>query len=132
MDEMGIRRILIFSGTLIVLAIVVNAAAWALNWYGRLTWFDEVDHLSSALAVVSAIVYPMRLKVIGESGFRGVDMPVGPWIVIAALSGLFLGIVWEVLEALFLNLSWVDTLSDLVLDMVGAALGGWLAATLAK
>jgi VanZ family protein len=74
----------------------------------------------------------MRLKVIGESGFRGVDMPVGPWIVIAALSGLFLGIVWEVLEALFLNLSWVDTLSDLVLDMVGAALGGWLAATLAK
>jgi hypothetical protein len=38
-----------------------------------------------------------------------------------------LGIAWEIIEMMFLNLSVVDTLVDLVMDTVGAALGGWFA-----
>ncbi len=48
----------------------------------------------------------------------------GGIVIMAALIGLGLGIAWELLEATFLNLSWPDTLLDVVMDTIGAAIGG--------
>jgi hypothetical protein len=38
-----------------------------------------------------------------------------------------MGIAWELFELTYLQLTWPDTILDLVMDTSGAALGGWFA-----
>ncbi|MFW6076867.1 MAG: hypothetical protein ACOC71_03880 [Hyphomicrobiales bacterium] len=41
--------------------------------------------------------------------------------------GLGRNILWEILEATFVSLTLIDTISDVVLDVIGAAVSGLLA-----
>lgn len=106
---------------LVVVAAIVNAGGWAWEWY-RLVWFDEFVHFFTSMTVVAAI-----LSVAWAQGRLDVPATGAAVIVWAAVIGLGLGILWEIAEALFVSLGLVDTLSDLVLDVIGAALGGLVA-----
>jgi hypothetical protein len=107
---------------LIVCAALLNAGGWAWNWFEQFVWYDEFIHTFTPFALVSALTY--RLWTGGSIN----DAPgSGSFILKAALIGLGLGIAWEIAEMLFLNLHVTDTLVDLVLDTIGAALGGWFA-----
>ena len=48
------------------------------------------------------------------------------------VAGLVLGIMWEVLELTFVNLTWEDTTVDLVMDTAGAALAGFYVSCLTR
>lgn len=111
---------------LIVCAAILNAGGWAWNWFDQFVWFDEVVHTVTPFAIVSGIMY--RLLTDGAISSAPGS---GGFILKAALIGLGLGIAWEILEMLFLNLKVVDTLVDLLMDTIGAALGGWLVGQLA-
>ncbi len=107
---------------LIVCAALLNAGGWAWNWFDQFVWYDEFIHTFTPFALVSALMY--RLWTGGSIN----DAPdSGSFILKAALMGLGLGIAWEIVEMLFLNLHVTDTLVDLVMDTIGAALGGWFA-----
>ncbi len=107
---------------LIICAALLNAGGWAWNWFDQFVWYDEFIHTFTPFALVSALMY--RLWTGGSIN----DAPdSGSFILKAALMGLGLGIAWEIVEMLFLNLHVTDTLVDLVMDTIGAALGGWFA-----
>ncbi|MFC1458570.1 hypothetical protein ACETIH_18060 [Microvirga arabica] len=107
---------------LIVCAALLNAGGWAWNWFDQFVWFDELIHTFTPFALVSALMY--RLWTGGL-----INNPPGAvsFVLKAALIGLGLGIAWEFLEMLFLNLHLTDTLIDLVMDTIGSAAGGWFA-----
>ncbi|WP_230534416.1 hypothetical protein [Microvirga roseola] len=107
---------------LVVCAALLNAGGWAWNWFNQFVWYDEFVHAFTPFAVVSAIMYRLWTggSIDNAPGSGGL-------ILKAALIGLGLGIAWEIVEALFLNLVVTDTVVDLVMDTIGAALGGWFA-----
>lgn len=104
-----------------ILAAVVNAGGWAWNWYDAVPWFDEFIHTYSPLAIMAVLMYWFW-----RAGWVSARPASGKWVLIAAGSGLALGVTWEILESFFLDLSIRDTIVDLVLDTIGASLGGWL------
>lgn len=107
---------------LVVLAALVNALGWSLNFFNRFVWYDEVVHFFSSFAVVSAIGYlGWTQDLIGGSSRSFI------FICKVTAIGLALGIAWEVIEMVFLNLQFRDTVVDLVLDVLGAAAGAWFA-----
>lgn len=107
---------------LVVAAALLNAGGWAWNWYDQFVWFDEFIHSFTSFAGMAALGYVLwvrgHIKAAPESG---------SFILRVALIGLGIGIVWEIMESFFLNLTWLDTIVDLSVDTAGAALGGWLA-----
>ncbi len=107
---------------LVIVAAVANAAGWAFNLYHRFAPFDELIHTFTAFTGMAALGY------LGWAyGYIRAAPGSGTFVLIVAATGLVLGIGWEILESLFLNLSWTDTLVDLLVDTVGAAAGGVLA-----
>jgi len=107
---------------LVVLAALVNAAGWAWNLFEPVPLYDDLVHAFTAFAGMAALGY--------LGGTRGyIDAPPGSakFVLVVAAAGLALGLLWELAEALFLSLAWPDTLTDLLVDTVGAALGGGLA-----
>ena len=46
------------------------------------------------------------------------------------VGGFVLGVLWELVEMTFLDLTWTDTLVDLLMDTIGAAVAaafvGWV------
>ncbi len=103
---------------LLVVAALVNACGGAFRWFETIAWYDEVVHTYTGFAGLAAIGW---LAARTRDDRRRVLVP---W---CAALGLALGVGWEVIEGLVGDLAWRDTLSDLVLDTVGAALGGLLA-----
>jgi hypothetical protein len=104
---------------LIVCASLLNAGGWAWNWFYQFTWFDEFVHTFTPFALVSAIMYHLL-----TNGWVSRPPGTSGLMVMAALIGIGLGMVWELIEATFLNLAWADTLLDVVMDTIGAAIGG--------
>lgn len=100
---------------LLVLAALLNAAGGAFTWFETIAWYDEAIHAFTGFAGLAAIGWLAARR---RDDRRRMLVP---W---CAGLGLVLGIGWEVIEGLVGNLAWRDTLSDLVLDTVGAALGG--------
>lgn len=105
---------------LVVIAAIINAGGWTWNWYHQFVWFDEFVHAFTSFAVMSAIGYAAwaRDAITDRPGS-------GSFILKIALWGVGLGIVWEIFESLFLNLTFWDTIVDLVMDTIGAAIAGW-------
>lgn len=106
---------------LVVLAALVSAGGWARARYHSIVWFDEVVHAFTSFAVVAAIAWIAwsRRWIIPASGSKA-------FIRRAAAIGFGLGIVWEILESLFLNLTFWDTIAGRIMDTLGAAIAGWL------
>ncbi|WP_137388787.1 hypothetical protein [Rhodoligotrophos defluvii] len=107
---------------LVILAAILNALGWSFDYFNRVVWYDEVVHVFSSLAVMSAI---------GHLGWtRGVigGAPQSfTFICTIVAIGFGLGVAWEIIEMIFLNLRVGDTIVDLVLDVLGAAGGALLA-----
>lgn len=104
-----------------ILAAVVNAGGWAWEWYQAVPWFDELVHTYSPLAIAAVSMFWFW-----RAGWVTARPGSGSWIILAAGYGLVLGVAWEILESFFLDLRVWDTASDLVLDTLGASIGGWL------
>lgn len=51
--------------------------------------------------------------------------PSASFILRPAVIGFALGVGWEIAEALVLNLAWIDTILDLLMDTIGAVAAGW-------
>lgn len=101
---------------LVVLAAVLNAFGWAFNLFEMIGFYDELIHLFSSFAVIGALGCHAWTH-------NHVDAQPGSWRFVGILAGfgLGLGILWELVEMTFLDLTWGDTLADLVIDTVGAA-----------
>lgn len=110
---------------LVVLAAIINAGGWAWNWY-NLVWFDEFVHAFTSFAVMSAVGY-----VAWSRNWTSAVPGTVRFVLWAAAVGLGLGIVWEIFESLFLNLTFRDTIVDLVMNTLGAAAAGWFVGQIA-
>ncbi len=111
------RSIVVF----LVVAAMLDAGGWIWDWYHQVWWFDEFSHFFTPFALLAAISY------VSSSGAAGGRSRLDAVISIAAraaVTGLVIGIIWELFEATFIDMHWLDTLSDVVLDVIGAALGG--------
>lgn len=106
---------------LVVVAAIANAGGWAWEWFA-LVWFDEFVHAFSSLAVVAAL-----LCMAWGRGWLSHPGSTGSVVIMAMAVGLGLGVLWEIVEATFVSLTLLDTISDIVLDMIGAAVGGLFA-----
>ena len=104
---------------LVIVAAVINAVGWAWNLFNQVSFYDEMVHAFTAFAVMAAIGHFARTR-----GY--LDAPPGSvrYVLTVTAVGLALGALWEVAEALVLNLSLTDTLIDLAMDALGAAVGG--------
>ena len=113
-----VKRLPGFFVFLLVLAALLNGAGGAFRWFEVYRWFDEAIHTYTGFAGLGAIGY-----------LYSRDRPIRRESLIAWCSGmgLLLGIGWEVIEGFVGDLEAVDTATDLVLDKIGAALGGWFA-----
>lgn len=107
---------------LVVLAALLNAGGWAWNWYDQFVWFDEFIHCFTAFVGLAALGH-----VLWRSGHIRAEPGTAGFVLRIGLLGLGLGIAWEIAEAFFLNLHVTDTSVDLLVDTIGAALGGVLA-----
>ena len=103
-------------------ASVMNAAGWIWNLYDRHWWYDDVLHFLMPFALVGGLASAaMRV------GWRTGAMPKLRFMAATAAVGLAIGLAWEGLEAIFIVLTWPDTLLDLAYDTAGAAFAGCLA-----
>ena len=103
------------------IAAMGNAAGWVWNLYDRLWWLDAVLHFLTPFALVGGLLSAiLRLRLLAfPNSIRTLVLQCGA-------VGLLLGLAWEGLEALFLDLGMADTLTDLGLDALGGATAGWL------
>lgn len=106
---------------LITGSFLLSAAGWALDWYSLFWWFDVVLHALNPMVMTAASVVMLWKAEL-------VSARAGSLVLWATLLGLVLGLSWELIEVTFLVLTWPDTILDLVMDVSGAALGGWVAA----
>jgi hypothetical protein len=106
---------------LVVIAALVNAAGWAWNLF-PVPLYDDLVHGFTAFAGMAAIGYLCWTR-----GLLDAAPGSAKFVLAVAAAGLALGVLWELAEARFLNLTWTDTLLDLLVDTIGAALGGVLA-----
>lgn len=116
-----IRRLPSLLAFVAILAAVVNAGGWAWSWYDAVPWFDELVHTYSPFAIVAVLMFWFW-----RVGWVTARPASGKWVILAAGCGLAVGVSWEILESLFIDLRPQDTIVDLVLDTVGASMGGWL------
>lgn len=105
-----------FVRLLLVLTAVLNGAGGAFDWFESVAWFDELAHAWSGFAGMSAIGYAYA-----RDGDERKRRHLVGW---CTGMGLVLGIGWEIIEELLGDLEALDTLSDLVMDVIGAWLGG--------
>jgi hypothetical protein len=105
---------------LVVVAALVNALGWSFNLFDEFTFYDELVHFFAPFAISATLGYlAWRQRLPGTRPFSA------PFLIGVTVAGLVLGIVWEVLELTFVNLTWGDTTVDLVMDTAGAALAGF-------
>ncbi|WP_119459628.1 hypothetical protein [Rhodospirillaceae bacterium SYSU D60014] len=109
---------------LFVAAALLNAAGWVWNLFDRVPGYDEVVHAFSIFAITLSfsflVFYSVRLQFHGH----------GPLYILAVTSfGIAVGALWEVIEWLFGVISSLDnTITDLVMDSLGAVVAGLAAA----
>ena len=113
-----LRRLPAVFQFLLVFAALVNGAGGAFDWFEAISWYDEFAHLYTGFAGLAAIGYLYA---------RDLQVARGHLVAWCIGMALVLGGGWECLEALGGELDFGDTLSDLVLNTIGAALGALFA-----
>lgn len=111
--------------TLIVGIFFINYFAMKFHWYSIVWWFDMPMHTLGGIwvALVSLFVYRFRRTTV-EDIFKPRMI-----FVIALLSVLIIGLLWEIFEFGMENIGTVDlanpidSLSDLCFDLAGGVIG---------
>ncbi len=97
-----------------------------MNWYDQFAWFDKVDHGFTTFALTLYLGFVLVGKVLtGSQRHRVLFVPV-----VASL-GLAVGTVWEFAEWAYDEVvpgdnikGKFDTITDLMMDTLGALLAG--------
>jgi uncharacterized membrane protein len=108
---------------------LLNVAGFAFDLFEPVPLYDEVAHFLTPLVLV-AIVAEIVYRSGGDDEFFGTPLR-------AVLTGTVIGLVgasgWEVIEVLLdlmgfdIDHALPDTIFDIVLGVVGGAVGAWLA-----
>ena len=110
---------------LVVVAALINAVGWAWNIFNQVTFYDEFVHAFSSFAVVAALGYLAWTR-----GYLDAKPGSAKFVLAVTVGGFVLGVLWEMVEMTFLDLTWTDTLVDLLMDTIGAAVAaafvGWV------
>ncbi len=111
---------------LLIIALVVNAAGFFLNWYDKFAWFDKVDHGFTTFALTLYLGFYLVGKVLTGSQRHRVL-----FVLVVASLGLAVGTVWEFAEWAYDEVvpgdnikGKFDTITDLMMDTLGALLAG--------
>ncbi|MBP1807583.1 hypothetical protein [Rubellimicrobium aerolatum] len=104
---------------IITACFLVSAAGWAWDWYRVVWWFDVALHAINPLVMMAASMF-----MLWKAEFLAHAPRKGRFVLWSTGLGLLLGLGWEGVEVTFLDLTWPDTLLDLVMDGAGSALGG--------
>ena len=107
---------------------LVNVAGYVFDLYARYWWFDRVLHAATILALTYwSAVFVLRRVLTGVGG-RSLLLAA-----VIACVGVAVGAWWEVAEWGFDRVApgdvikgKYDTIIDLVMDTLGAALGAWM------
>lgn len=113
--QLFLRQLPSLFAFMLVVAALLSACGGVFHWFESVRWYDEAVHAYTGFAGMGAIGY---LYARTRSPRRSALV----WW--CSGMGLLLGIGWELIEELVGDLEMVDTASDLVLDTLGAALGG--------
>lgn len=111
--------------TLFVFTTLLNALGWVFEYYGDFPGFDEVAHGLTTTALTGLVGYLCFRRIIAVKA-------VSPWhLSIAVLAvGIAIGALWEIAEWFMYLISGRpgiikslnDTVSDMIWDVLGAAL----------
>lgn len=114
---------------LLALALVGNIAGYAFDLYQRFGWFDKAIHTYTLFALTLLLA----LLLYGRALTGLVEHKILLILVIGGL-GLALGTIWEFAEWGYDQVipsdvikGKRDTITDLIVDAVGALIAGWLA-----
>ena len=112
--------------SLLVIAVVANIAGYALDLYARWAWFDKVLHPYTIGAITLALALVLYGRVLTGAPERRLLL-----ILVMAAIGLSIGALWEVAEWGFDRFApgnaikgKDDTITDLIVDTLGALLAG--------
>jgi VanZ family protein len=126
------HRVLLW--TILVSALAVNVAGYALNLYERFWWFDDALHFYTPFAITLLLAYLLHGVVLS-----GVREHAFIFVLTVASLGIAVGALWEIAEWIYdalvpINaiLGKSDTMIDLVLDTLGSLLAGVLSVALLK
>jgi VanZ family protein len=122
------RRLSALVELLLVVAALLNAAGYAWDLYTAWTPFDKIVHGYTLFA----LTLPLGLLASGPLLHGERDRRLW-FILVVASFGIALGALWEVAEWLFdlmmpgnVIQGKTDTITDIVVDTVGALLAGWI------
>jgi hypothetical protein len=113
--QLFLRQLPSLFALMLVVAALLSAGGGVFHWFESVRWYDEAVHAYTGFAGMGAIGYLYART-------RSLRRSTLVWWCTGM--GLGLGIGWEVIEELVGDLEMVDTATDLVLDTLGAALGG--------
>ena len=119
---------------LLALAIVFNIAGYAFDLYARWSWFDKVLHGYT----IAALTLGLGLALYGRTSTGAARQRFLLIITIAAL-GVAVGALWEIGEWGYNQFvpsdvikGKFDTITDMIVDTVGALIAAIAAASLAR
>lgn len=128
------RSFTFFTLGLIVLIFVLNTVANIKFLYWELWWFDIMMHFLGGMFVAAASLYLYYHSSYITPLHKGAFFV----LVFSLMAATFIGVLWELFEyslelirgevnsVLFPRLTLSDTLGDLVMDMLGALIMGFL------
>ncbi len=106
---------------LLILMVLYNAAGWVFRFYSTVYWYDEVSHFFTP-AFITGVLGALLIKI--QYNRTAGHIPFFFWILVAI--GMAISAVWEIAEFVYFEMllsnqmTLVDTISDLALDLTGA------------
>jgi len=118
--------------SIVTVAVLVNILGLVWNLYAAIGWFDEVVHAYTTFALILPLIlwlYGTLLIGAHDHRFR--------FMLLVVLIGLGVGAAWEIAEWGYdqmrsgdVILGKFDTMTDLLMDAIGAFCASWLAASM--
>lgn len=121
-------------GGCIAVAILANLAGYWWNLYKQIRWFDEILHAFTTFALTLLLAWLLYGVVLKGAQTRPILL-----ILTVASLGLGIGALWEIAEWVYdqmvagnVILGKNDTIIDMIMDAMGAALAGVASVGMAK
>jgi hypothetical protein len=108
--------------SLVICAAIVNGSGWVWNWYGTVSFFDEVARLACTFALTLAIGTAAWV-------YGAIDVHPGSlsFTSLAVLIATGLGMTWEATLGPCLSTVHLSISSDVMMTAAGSAAAGWFA-----